>query len=437
MNVANFIELNKEHDLQEQVNLALKLGRTKRFSLCKGLALLVNDEHSAEFVFRAQKSGKRSQIKIGIYKNNCSKDEISQGFLDIKTAIDVTKKLQNKADLGLHPVAELRSQKYSVGTTVDAIFSKVLIKKKLTVYSTYAFELHYKNEVQPFIGKLSINQIVMDDIQEIVNRVLDSGRKAVAEKTLRLCKNLFEYGEANNICFNVTRTMTAKTNAGGPNIFRGIALANHDLKRVFTKMRELSHTFSETLYYFSILLVSLGVRKSELLTAKWSDFDAEERLLHIERVASKTKVAIAVPVSRFLQPILDKVKVLSNGSDYLFPSAKISKNGHLCTNTPNSALKRLHEAIADLESNKKFQVFTVHDLRRTFRTMLSRKGVSNQIAELCINHREPSSDYTLNTVDRYDRYVRLDERRAAHDLIAEKVMELANEEEQVQMQLVA
>jgi integrase len=129
--------------------------------------------------------------------------------------------------------------------------------------------------------------------------------------------------------------------------------------------------------------------------------------------------------------------VLSNGSDYLFPSVKISKNGHLCTNTPNSALKRLHEAIADLESNEKFQVFTVHDLRRTFRTMLSRKGVSNQIAELCINHREPSSDHALNTVDRYDRYVRLEERRAAHDLIAEKIMELANEEEQVQLQLVA
>ena len=39
------------------------------------------------------------------------------------------------------------------------------------------------------------------------------------------------------------------------------------------------------------------------------------------------------------------------------------------------------------------------------------------------------------SVDRYDRYVRLEERRAAHDLIAEKIMELANEEEQVQMQL--
>jgi integrase len=435
MNIANFIELNTEHDLQEQVDEALELGENKRIKLFKGLTLIVKKKQKGEYIFRAQKNGKRSQIKLGKYKKNCTKNDIQHKLLDIKSAIFVAKKLQDQSVLGLDPVSELRSEKYSVGTTVDAIFLKVLNKKKHTTSSTDAFELHYENEVQPYIGNFCINQIVMSDIQVIINRVLDSGRKAVAEKTLGLCKNLFEYGEANNICLNVTRTMTVNNNAGGKSEFKGIALADHDLERVFTKMKELSDTFCETLYYYSILLVSLGVRKSELLKAKWSDYDTKERLLHIERVFSKAKIAIAVPVSQFLQPILDKVKVLSNGSDYLFPSAKKSKNGHLCTNTPNSALKRLHEAIANLESNEKFQVFTVHDLRRTFRTMLSRKGVSNQIAELCINHREPSSDHALNTVDRYDRYVRLEERRAAHDLIAEKIMELANEEEQVQMQL--
>jgi len=435
MNVANFIELNKEHDLQETVNSAIELGKKKRINLDKGLTLLVKKDKNAEFIFRAQKNGKRSQIKLGIYKQTCNKEERNSGFLDLKTAIFVAEKLQNKAELGLHPVAELRSQKYSVGTTVDAIFIKVLENKKHTVESTDATELHYKNEIQPFIGKLPIEQIIMDDIQCVVNRVLDTGRKAVAEKTLGLCKKLFEYGEENNICFNITRAMTAKKNAGGVSEFKGIALADHDLKRVFIKMRELRDTFSESLYYFSILLVSLGLRKSELLKAKWNSYDPEERLLHIERSFSKTKIAIAVPVSRFLQPILDKVRGLSIDSEYLFPSAKKSKNGHLCTNTPNSALNRLHKARANLENDKKFFAFTLHDLRRTFRTMLSRTGVSNQIAELCINHRQSSSDHSLNTADRYDRYVRLKERREAHDLIAKKIMILAKEEMHINVQL--
>jgi integrase len=171
------------------------------------------------------------------------------------------------------------------------------------------------------------------------------------------------------------------------------------------------------------MLVILGVRKKELITSKWSDFDWEERLFHIERKVTKNKVAIAVPISTHLQPIIDEVSKLANGSIYLFPAFKKSKNGHMCLNTINTALKKLLDK-ASIESDLgRIQRFTIHDLRRTFRTMLSRIGISKDIAELCINHRQLNSD-DLSNDERYDRYVKIDQRRHACDQVAEHIMEL-------------
>jgi integrase len=437
MNVVNFIELNKEHSLQLQVDQALDEGSKIRIKLAKGLTLKVNGKQKAEFVFRSQKNGIRSQIKLGVYKRETSMDEISHGLIDVKNAMTIVEKLQDKAERGLHPVKELRSVKYSVGTTFEAIYQKVLANKKLVVKSTAAFERHYEKEIKSFLGCYSIHQITQDDVQIAINEILISGRKTVAEKSLYLCKAIFNYAAANNIGFNVTQKMTVKNNAGGISPLKGIALAEHDLKRVFKQMRELRHTFSESLYLFCILLVSFGLRKSELLTCKWSYFDQENSILHIERDVAKNKVSIAIPVSGFLQPLFNRLKILADDSEFIFPTSKKSKSGHMCSNTPNSALKRLFSKIHEPDDSEYCQIFTIHDLRRTFRTMLSRMKVDNTVAELCINHRETTSDSTINIVDRYDRYVRLEERKAAHDLIAKKIIELAEEDKQIQLKLVA
>lgn len=86
--------------------------------------------------------------------------------------------------------------------------------------------------------------------------------------------------------------------------------------------------------------------------------------------------------------MLTLAKVLTKGGagDYVFPGAK----GKGAVSTPMEkmavarALSRLAERTAD-DGGKKL---APHDLRRTFRTMLSRLGVAPHIAEMCMNHQE-------------------------------------------------
>lgn len=63
--------------------------------------------------------------------------------------------------------------------------------------------------------------------------------------------------------------------------------------------------------------------------------------------------------------------------------------------------------------------FTVHDLRRTCRTLLAKQGTAGHVAERCLNHK-------LKGVEGiYDQYDYLEERKGALNKLAKTVDTLA------------
>jgi len=59
--------------------------------------------------------------------------------------------------------------------------------------------------------------------------------------------------------------------------------------------------------------------------------------------------------------------------------------------------------------------FTVHDLRRTFRSLAAAEGVPGHVAERCLNHK-------LKGVEGiYDRYDYFEERKLAHQKVADRI----------------
>ncbi|MFN8851383.1 MAG: tyrosine-type recombinase/integrase [Inhella sp.] len=103
-------------------------------------------------------------------------------------------------------------------------------------------------------------------------------------------------------------------------------------------------------------------------------------------------------------------------SDYVFPGASgtarskegaEAKGGTLEKMAVARALSRLTERTLETGGRK----LRPHDLRRTFRTLLSRIGVAPHVAELCLNHQEKETmrrvydghDYTAEMADAWDR----------------------------------
>lgn len=123
-------------------------------------------------------------------------------------------------------------------------------------------------------------------------------------------------------------------------------------------------------------------------------------------------MGIVIPLPPLAIEILKELKVRAFGSDYVFPNRRSSKNLHMGKDTLNRAIAKLF----GVEPGKKKQppnvmgnieYFTVHDLRRTCRSLLASLSVPPHVAERCLNHK-------LKGVEAiYDRYDYLEERSEA------------------------
>ena len=80
----------------------------------------------------------------------------------------------------------------------------------------------------------------------------------------------------------------------------------------------------------------------------------------------------------------------------------MAKTGHVSDSYLNKPINQVaYPLMADVPP------FTIHDLRRTMRTHLSKLGVNRFVAERCLNHKIP------NVEGIYDAHDYLEERRVA------------------------
>jgi len=155
------------------------------------------------------------------------------------------------------------------------------------------------------------------------------------------------------------------------------------------------------------LILSLCVRKGELLKAKWTEFDLagagiKGAVWHLPAERTKGGKALDIPLTPQVVAWLQALRVMAGSSEYVFPKRRRdprAKQGHIGPDTLNVALGRVKHGIKP--------GFTLHDLRRTARTHLAALGVSRDVAERCLNHKLKGVE---GTYDRHDYFV---ERRHA------------------------
>ncbi|WP_362910820.1 tyrosine-type recombinase/integrase [Alcaligenes faecalis] len=121
--------------------------------------------------------------------------------------------------------------------------------------------------------------------------------------------------------------------------------------------------------------------------------------------------------------LTNELKVRAFGSAYVFPNRRASKMPHMGSDTLNRAISKLFgrepgRAVQPENKMGDLEHFTVHDLRRTCRSLLASLGVPGHVAERCLNH-------TLKGVEGiYNRHDYFNERREALELLARKLAPL-------------
>ena len=281
----------------------------------------------------------------------------------------------------------------------------------------------YTKEIDPIIGTYPINEVTPREVRRIIQRVVESGRPTIANDTLMYLKQLFRHGMKLDLCQNNPASPFTATDAGGLESSRDRMLTPEEIRHAFQVFRANISSFGRDNYLACCLFLVLGVRKSELCEALWEEFDLEAAVWDLPAHRSKTGTAISIPLPTQAVRWLTTLKDFACGSPYVFPARRASKRPHMGPDTLNRAISKLFGREAGRKQqppNKmgELEHFTVHDLRRTFRSLAAAEGVPSHVAERCLNHK-------LKGVEGiYDRHDYFEERRLAHQKVADAIFAL-------------
>ncbi len=389
----------------KQIKSLLKNKETGKYSVGNGLYFRISKEGTGFWILRYTMHDKRREMSLGHYP------DMSLVEANSETAI-----LKGSIKKGVDPLAERQRADNTVFKTVDDLAEDWLKDCEKRLKHPQIPRRVYTKDLAPSMGRLAINQVTPRDIRAVITQITESGRPTISNDALMYCKQLFRHGvKLDLITSNPAEPFTV-SDAGGVEQSRSRALCFDEIKQMFQAFREHSDQFVRENILAVALLVTLGVRKGELIAARWEEFDTTEKLWHIPQERSKTGKAISIPLPDEGLEWLRELYIRANNSEYVFPNRRASKRfGHVCPDTLNSAIQKLYR-----EGKMPIDQFTVHDLRRSFRSLLASEGVHGHVAERCLNHK-------LKGVEGiYDRYDYLDERREALELVASKLAPVIN-----------
>ncbi len=397
----------------KEINAKTK-GEPGRFADGDGLYFVVPKSGKPYWMLRYTSNKKRKEMTLGKLM------DLSLAEARLEAAIK-KKQLREGSD----PLLLKRRSDQAKIFTVDDLFKdwhKGLVKR--LKYPNIP-ERIYRKDIAPFIGDSKATSISPRDIREIITKVVNSGRPTVANDTLMYCKQLFNHGIKLDVVSSNPAAAFSVDDAGGMEKSKSRALSIDELKAVFKIFRENSDSFTRDNYLACALLVLLGVRKGELTEAPWSEFDLKKGVWSLPAERSKSGVGIDIPLPELAIEWFNELKIRACGADYVFPNRRASKRPYMGPDTLNRAITKLfgHEAgkkkqPPNLMGNTPH--FTVHDLRRTCRTLLAKQGTPGHVAERCLNHK-------LKGVEGiYDQYDYLKERREALKLLSNKLIKLIN-----------
>jgi integrase len=275
---------------------------------------------------------------------------------------------------------------------------------------------HLDNHWIPALGRLRADEVTAGDATRLLRKVrMDA--PTTANDLLRCIQRIYAHGLRNRtVTASPVASLTTALDAGGVEKPRRRALTHDEIEKLLKAMPHAPGFGVSNTLAVKLLLV-LCVRKGELLTAKWSAFDLDGQtslgaVWRLNGGRTKTGEGIDIPLPVEAVAWLRQLRVLAGNSEYLFPKRRHDRRSrfpHLGVDTLNAALQSIEHGLDH---------FTVHDLRRTARTLLASLGVRSEVAERCLNHKLKGIEATYNKHDYFD------DRRSALSQLASLIVDL-------------
>jgi integrase len=194
-----------------------------------------------------------------------------------------------------------------------------------STYDTYRGYL--KNYINPYLGEKEVGDLSVEKFNEYTNEILKSVKTDIVRKVysvlIIICDKAVDDGL---IPYNYAQNANRPTRTGTNKKTAALSLTISDMKKIVSQAKE------DGIYTTLMCILSLGVKRGELLALRWSDINFNEKLVSIQNelvvrqkgektivclVKSKNPREISIPIA--LLEILKKEHSMSK-AEILFPS---------------------------------------------------------------------------------------------------------------------
>jgi integrase len=296
------------------------------------------------------------------------------GFPDWSTgaARDEAKRLKRAIDGGADPVGELQATRQA--PTIDDLCNRFLEHHTghLRASTARDYQRRIRNIIRPQLGKQKVAAVKFADMQDLHRRVSKERGPYSANRTLQLLSKMFNLAVAWEWC-NRNPVKGVERNQEHA---RQRYLSKEELTRL---MAALAADQDQQAANILRLLLLTGARKSEVLTAKWADFDLKAGIWTKPGARTKQKTEHRVPLSAPARMLLASIK---QESEYIF-GGRWGRGHRITVEGPQ---KRIWKAA-------KITGLRIHDLRHSYASHLASAGIGLHTIGALLGHSNPKTTH--------------------------------------------
>lgn len=194
-------------------------------------------------------------------------------------------------------------------------------------------------DIFPEIGGMPVGGIPASAFRDAVKKIEARGAIDIAKRALQTCGQLMRYAVAHDMA---ERNPVADVRPG--DVLKARKKRNYsriDAKELPALLRAIDSYIGGEHTRLALRLMTLTfVRTTELIEARWEEFDLEAARWNIPAERMKMKTPHIVPLSRQALDVLEKIKAISFGRSLLFPGERNHEKA-MSNNTILYALYRM------------------------------------------------------------------------------------------------
>ncbi|OOF59485.1 integrase arm-type DNA-binding domain-containing protein [Rodentibacter myodis] len=242
----------------------------------------------------------------------------------------------------------------------------------------------------PKLGQMPISSITPKLLIEALNPLKERGISDTLQRIIRLVNEILNFAVNGgliefNKCVNVALSFSTPTTENNPTI------RPEALPEFLSDLRDSNSSLQVKILIKWQLLTM--VRPKEAVSAEWAEIDFNQKLWAIPAEKMKGgKRGHIVPLSSQAIKLLDKMKNLTGGGQYVFQS-ELKPNQSMNPQTANRAIKLL-------AGRKYTGKLTAHGLRAIASTYLNEQLINYDVVEACLSHT--IADQTRKAYNRSD-----------------------------------